>query len=101
MKVVMQVTRTVSSTTYEIINRPFTPREIMEASSKLENNKSEGGGGSDQIINEFPKHSRHEFALYYTRIINLTLESGHMPDDWCQSVIRPTELFLESFSQGA
>ena len=58
----------------------------MEALAKLKNNKS---GGSDQIINEFLKHSRHEFAPYYTRIFNLILESGHMPDDWCSSVIRP------------
>ena len=64
----------------EILNRPFTPQEIMEALAKLKNNKS---GGSDQIINEFLKHSRHEFAPYYTRIFNLILESGHMPDDWC------------------
>ena len=70
----------------EILNRPFTPQEIVEAISKLKNNKS---GGSDQIINEFLKHSRHEFAPCYTRIFNLILESGHMPDDWCQSVIRP------------
>ena len=70
----------------EILNGPFTPQEIMETLEKLENNKS---GGSDQIINEFLKHSRHEFAPYYTRIFNLILESGHMPDDWCSSVIRP------------
>ena len=69
----------------EILNRPFTPQEGVEAISKLKNNKS---GGSDQIINEFLKHSRHEFAPCYTRIFNLILESGHMPDDWCQSVIR-------------
>ena len=54
----------------EILNRPFTPQEIVEAISKLKNNKS---GGSDQIINEFLKHSRHEFAPCYTRIFNLIL----------------------------
>ena len=40
------------------------------------------------MINELLKHSRHEFAPCYPRIFNLILESGHMPDDWCQSVIR-------------
>ena len=61
----------------EILNRPFTPQEIMEALAKLKNNKS---GGSDKKINEFLKHSRYEFASYYTRIFNLILESKHMPD---------------------
>ena len=68
----------------EILNRPFTPLEIMGALAKLKKS-----GGSDQIINEFLKHSRHELAPYYTRIFNLILESGHMPDDWCSSVIQP------------
>ena len=70
----------------KILNRPFTPQDIMEALAKLKKKKS---GGSDQIINEFLKHSRHEFASYYTRIFNSILESGHLPDDWCSSVIRP------------
>ena len=45
----------------EILNRPFTPREIVEVISKLKNHKT---GGSDLIINEFLKHSRHEFSTY-------------------------------------
>ena len=46
-------------------------------------------GGLDQILNEFLKHSQNEFVQYHTKFLNLILESGHMPDDWCQSVIRP------------
>ena len=46
-----------------MLNRPFTHQEISEAITKLKNNKA---GGSDQIINEFLKHSRNEFVQYYT-----------------------------------
>ena len=69
-----------------MLNRPFTHQEIAEAITKLKNNKA---GGSDKIINEFLKHSRNEFVQYYTKLSNLILESGHMPADRCQSVIRP------------
>ena len=69
-----------------MLNRPFTHQEIAETIPKLKNNKA---GGSDQIRNEFLKHSRNEFVQYYTKFLNLILESGHMPADWCQSVIRP------------
>ena len=69
-----------------MLNRPFTHQEIAEAITKLKNNKT---GGSDQIINSFLKHSRNEFVKYYTKFLNLILESGHMPADCCQSVIRP------------
>ena len=69
-----------------MLNRPFTQQEIAGAITKLKNNKA---GCSDQIINEFLKHSRNEFVQYYTKFLNLILESGHMPADWCQSVIRP------------
>ena len=69
-----------------MLNRPFTHQEIAEAITKLKNNKA---WGSDQIINEFLKHSRNEFVQYDTKFSNLILESCHMPADWCQSVIRP------------
>ena len=46
-----------------MLNRPFTHQEIAEAMTKLKNNKA---GGSDQIINEFVKHSRNEFVQYYS-----------------------------------
>ena len=42
-----------------MLNSPFTQQEIAEAIAKLKNNKA---GGSDQIINEFLKHSRNEFV---------------------------------------
>ena len=51
----------------KILNTPFTPHGIMEA--KLKKNHKSGGGGLDQIINEFLKHSRHEFAPYYTEYL--------------------------------
>ena len=84
----------VSNTTGELQNmppdtmlsRPFTHQEIAAAITKLKNYEA---GGSDQIINEFLKHSRNEFVQYYTKLFNLILESGHMPADWCQSAIRP------------
>ena len=54
----------VSNTTGELhnmppdtmLNRPFTHQEIAEDITKLKNNKA---GGSDQIINDFFKHSRN------------------------------------------
>ena len=57
----------VSDTTGELhnmppdtmLNRSFTHQEITEAITKLKNNKA---GGSDQIINEFLKHSRNKFV---------------------------------------
>ena len=67
-----------------MLNRPFTHQEIAEAITKLKNIKA---GGLDQIINEFLKHSRKDFVQYYTKFLNLSFKSGHMPADWCQSVI--------------
>ena len=49
-----------------ILNTPITPQGIMEAKLKKTINR---GGGLDQIINEFLKHSRHEFAPYYTEYL--------------------------------
>ena len=58
-----------------MLNRPFTHQEIAGAITKLKNNKA---GSSDQIINEFIKHSRNELVKYYTKFFILILESGHI-----------------------
>ena len=40
-------------------------------------------------MNEFIKHSGQDFVPVYTKIFNIILRSGHVPDDWCQHIIRP------------
>ena len=41
------------------------------------------------MINEFFKHSLDNIAPIYTRLFNVVLTSGQVPDDWCLGSIKP------------
>ena len=72
--------------TDQILNQPFTNQEIFKAIKHLKNNKA---AGHDQIINEFMKSSPDKVIPIYTRLFNVVLCSGKVPDAWCVSSIRP------------
>ena len=52
----------------------------------MRNNKT---AGHDIVINEFLKHSLDNIAPIYTRLFNVVLTSGQVPDDWCLGSIKP------------
>ena len=66
------------------LNEPFKDQDILKAIKQLKNNKA---AGHDQILNDFFKNSPPTFIPIYTRLFNLLLVSGQVPDDWCLSGI--------------
>ena len=68
------------------LNEPFKNHDILKAITQLKNNKA---AGHDKILTEFMKNSLSTFMLIYTRMFNLLLVSGHVPDDWRLSGIMP------------
>ena len=61
------------------LNEPFEDQDIFKAIKQLKNNKA---AGHNQILNEFLKNSLSTFIPIYTRLFNLLLVSGQVPDDW-------------------
>ena len=66
-----------------LLNDPFTIEEVTRFIAKLKNNRSPG---TDQILNEFLK--RQTTALL-TKLFNLILASGVVPEQWSIGVIKP------------
>ena len=69
-----------------ILNQLFTFDEIHKRIRKLKNNKS---SGLDYIRNEFLKKSSINHIQFYCKLFNLILETGLVPDIWCQGMIIP------------
>ena len=70
----------------EIINCPITVEEVCDIIIKLKNNKS---AGIDLIINEFMKCAKDIIAPLLTKLFNIILNSGVIPDEWTKSLIVP------------
>ena len=70
----------------EFLNKYFEPEEILKRIRSLKNNKS---AGIDFIRNEFLKKSSHVHIAFYCRLFNLILDTGFIPDVWCQGIILP------------
>ena len=62
----------------------ITEQEIRQAVKKLKNEKSPF---VDKIRNEMIKASLESLMPVYIKLFNLILQSGKMPDIWCQGLI--------------
>ena len=60
--------------------------QLDEEAKKLKNKKSPF---VDKIRNEMIKASLEPLMLVYVKLFNLILQSGKMPDVWCQGLITP------------
>ena len=70
----------------EFINRDFTVEEISGLIRKLKWGKA---CGSDSVRNEFLKSCPASFVQVITRLFNLILSTGLVPEDWCLGTIIP------------
>lgn len=68
------------------LNDPITDNEVSVAIKSLKLNKA---SGYDQIINEYLISTRHFMLHIYTRLFNIVLESGIIPEDWTKGTIIP------------
>ena len=70
----------------EEINQPISNGEILLAINKIKNNKSPG---SDNILNEHIKCTTDMFLPIYTKLFNLVLDTGIVPESWALGDILP------------
>ena len=68
------------------LDHEITEQEIRQAVKKLKNKKSPF---ADKIRNEMIKASLESLMPVYIKLFNLILQSGKMPDIWCQGLISP------------
>ena len=61
-------------------------QRLFNAIKNLKNNKSPG---LDNILNEYFKNSPPALIRIYSRIFNLVLDTGIIPDNWTIGVIKP------------
>ena len=69
------------------LNHAITEQEIRQAVKKLKNKKAPF---VDKIGNEMIKASLNSLMPVYIKLFNLILQSGKLPDIWCQGLITPT-----------
>ena len=68
------------------LDHTITEQEIRQAVKKLRNEKSPF---IDKIRHEMITASLESLMPVYIRLFNLILQSGKMPDIWCQGLITP------------
>ena len=68
------------------LDQEVTEQEIRQAVKKLKNKKSPF---VDKIRNEMIKVSLESLMPIYIKLFNLILQSGKMPDIWCQGLMTP------------
>ena len=68
------------------INQPITESEILKNVKLLKNHKSPG---FDNIVNEHIKSTIHMLMPIYTKLFNLILDTGIIPESWTIGVIKP------------
>ena len=68
------------------LDHTITEQEIRQAVKKLKNEKSPL---VDKIRSEMIKASLESLKPVYIKLFNLILQSGKMPDIWCQGLITP------------
>ena len=68
------------------LNELFTDKDIVKGINSLKNNKA---FGLDMIINEFLKTTCDKITKMLTKLFNLVLITGHIPDDWTIGIIKP------------
>ena len=83
-----EVQRSVDKSDFqnEFLNMPFHEDEIMTVLSSLKSGKS---AGPDCLINEFFKMSRNSICGLFTKMFNVILKCGHIPETWSSGWIVP------------
>ena len=70
----------------EMLNGIITEKEVLDAIKGLKNNKAPG---SDKLINEFFKNSPPFLVSIYTKLFNVVLDTGIIPETWTTGIIIP------------
>ena len=69
-----------------ILNNHITEQEVLKS---IKNLKSHKAHGLDYIINEFLQKSCHKMLSVFTKLFNVILNTGIVPDDWTVGIIHP------------
>jgi len=69
-----------------ILDTPIISDEIIQCIKNLKNNKAMG---DDQILNEYIKSTSDYMINIYTKLFNVILSTGVIPDSWTNGVILP------------
>ncbi len=64
----------------------ITERDVLKCLEKLKVNKSPG---PDTISPRILKEAKHEFSIPLTLLVNKSLQSGTMPDEWKFANVTP------------
>ena len=70
------------------LSNPIRKDEVKKAMKHLKNNKA---CGRDELINEFFKVSQNKMIDIYSKLFNLVLFSGIVPEAWTIGVIKPLD----------
>ena len=71
----------------ETLNSPITENEITEMINKCQNNKA--SSPADEICNEYLKTTKNTFISLYTKLFNIILDTGIVPDAWTAGYLIP------------
>ena len=75
-----------NSSTNDVLDCPITDDEIRKCIDTLKNNKATG---DDQILNEYIKSTADIMIKTYTKLFNVILDTGVIPESWSKGVILP------------
>jgi len=78
--------REIDHSINEFINSEISLNEVLDAKTKLKNNKA---GGADDLINEFIIHSPELMLELICKLFNLVLDSGLIPSTWTLGIVIP------------
>ena len=67
-------------------NQPFSLEEVKFGIKQLKVNKA---GGSDIILNDFFKYCHCNCIPVIVDFLNVVLNTGCVPIEWCSGIIRP------------
>ena len=68
------------------LNIPISTNEVLKAIKDLKSHKAHG---LDYIINEFLQKSCSTMSIVFTKLFNVVLNTGIVPNDWTVGVIHP------------
>ena len=70
----------------EMLNGIITEKEVLAAIKSLKNNKEPG---SDKLLNDFFLNSPPFLVSIYTKLFNVVLDTGIIPENWTTGIIIP------------
>ena len=77
---------TINANVENEVNQPITESEILKCVKLLKNNKA---SGEDNIVNEHIKSTIHLLLPIYSKLFNIILDTGIIPESWSIGVIKP------------